>query len=60
MVINNDGIELVKQIKHISVYPVGGTMSDWVNAGPSSILTQAAKSVIIKWEVLVEWLILII
>lgn len=33
MVIENDRIELAKQIKHVSVYPVGGTMSDWVNAG---------------------------
>lgn len=35
---------------HVSVYPVGGTMSDWVNAGSSSIWTQAVKSVTIKWD----------
>ena len=35
---------------HVSVYPVGGTMSDWVSAGSSSIWTQAVKSVIIKWD----------
>ena len=35
---------------HGSVYPVGGTMSDWVSAGSSSIWTQAVKSVIIKWD----------
>lgn len=35
---------------HVSVYPVGGTMSDWVRAGSSSIWTQAVKSVTIKWD----------
>ena len=35
---------------HVSVYPVGGTMSDWVNAGPTSIWTQAVKSVTIRWD----------
>ena len=35
---------------HVSVYPVGGTMSDWVSAGSSSIWTQAVKSVTIKWD----------
>ena len=35
---------------HVSVYPVGGTMSDWVSAGSGSIWTQAVKSVIIKWD----------
>ena len=34
---------------HVSVYPVGGTMSDWVSAGSSSVWTQAVKSVVIKW-----------
>lgn len=35
---------------HVSVYPVGGTMSDWVTAGSNSIWTQAVKSVVIKWD----------
>ena len=35
---------------HVSVYPVGGTMSDWVSAGSSSTWTQAVKSVVIKWD----------
>ena len=35
---------------HVSVYPVNGTMADWVNAGSGSIWTQAVKSVVIKWD----------
>ena len=35
---------------HVSVYPIGGTMADWVNAGSGSIWTQAVKSVVIKWD----------
>lgn len=35
---------------HVSVYPVGGTMSDWINAGSSSVWIQAVKSVVVKWE----------
>ena len=35
---------------HISVYPVGGKMSDWVKAGSSSIWTKAVKSVTVKWD----------
>ena len=35
---------------HVSVYPIGGTMEDWVNTGASSIWTQAVKSVMIKWD----------
>lgn len=30
--------------------PIGGTMTDWVNAGSSSIWTQAVKSVVVKWD----------
>ena len=33
-----------------SVYPIGGTTTDWVNAGSSSIWTQAVKSVVVKWD----------
>ena len=35
---------------HVSVYPVGGTMSDWVKAGAGSVWTQAVKSVVVKWD----------
>lgn len=35
---------------HVSVYPVGGKMSDWVKAGSSSIWTKAVKSVTVKWD----------
>ena len=35
---------------HVSVYPVGGTMSDWVEAGAGSVWTQAVKSVVVKWD----------
>ena len=35
---------------HVSVYPVGGTMSDWVYAGASSTWTYAVKSVVVKWD----------
>lgn len=35
---------------HVSVRPVGGTMDDWINAGSSSVWTQAVKSVVIKWD----------
>ena len=36
-------------LTHVSVRPVGATMEDWINAGSSSIWTQAVKSVVIKW-----------
>ncbi len=35
---------------HVSVYPVGGTLQDWVIAGPNSIWTRAVKSVVVKWD----------
>ena len=35
---------------HVSVRPIGGTMDDWINAGSSSVWTQAVKSVVIKWD----------
>ena len=35
---------------HVSVYPVEGTMADWVGAGPSSVWTYAVKSVVVKWD----------
>ncbi len=34
---------------HVSVRPIGGTMEDWINAGSTSIWTQAVKSVVIKY-----------
>ena len=37
-------------VTHVSVRPVSGTMEDWINAGSSSIWTQAVKSVVIKWD----------
>ena len=36
---------------HVSVYPIGGTLEDWHNAGSSSIWTKAVKSVVVKWKV---------
>ena len=35
---------------HVSVRPIGGTMDDWINAGSSSVWTQAVKSVVTKWD----------
>ena len=35
---------------HVSVRPVGASMEAWINAGSSSIWTQAVKSVVIKWD----------
>ena len=37
-------------VNHVSVFPVGGTLEDWHNAGSSSVWTRAIKSVVIKWE----------
>ena len=34
---------------HVSVIPIGGTMEDWINAGPNSVWTQAVHSVVVKW-----------
>ena len=34
---------------HVSVRPVNATTEDWINAGSSSVWTQAVKSVVIKW-----------
>ena len=35
---------------HVSVRPVGATTEDWINAGSSSVWTQAVKSVVVKWD----------
>ena len=35
---------------HVSVYPIGGTLADWRNAGSSSVWTTAVKSVVVKWD----------
>ena len=35
---------------HVSVFPIGGTLEDWHNAGSSSIWTTAVKSAVIKWD----------
>ena len=35
---------------HVSIYPIGGTMEDWYNAGSSSAWTLAVKSAVIKWD----------
>lgn len=35
---------------HVGVWPVDGTMDDWIKAGSSSKWTQAVKSVVIKWK----------
>ena len=50
--INETGIvyAVVDGMNHVSVYPIGGSMSDWVQAGSTSIWTQAVKSVTIKWD----------
>ncbi len=37
-------------LTHVSVRPIGGTMSDWINEGSSSIWTQAVKSAVVKWD----------
>ena len=37
-------------LTHISVYPVGGTIEGWHNAGSNSIWTQSLKSAVIKWD----------
>ena len=35
---------------HVSVYPAGGTLLDWYNAGSLSVWTVAVKSVVVKWD----------
>ena len=35
---------------HVSVYPIGGTLEDWHNAGSKSVWTTAVKSVVVKWD----------
>ena len=37
-------------ITHVSVRPVGGSIQDWIDAGSSSVWTQAVKSVVVKWD----------
>lgn len=34
----------------VALLTVGATMEDWINAGSSSIWTQAVKSVVVKWD----------
>ena len=35
---------------HVSVYPVGGSMKDWINEGSNSIWTKTLKSIVVKWD----------
>ena len=35
---------------HVSVRPINGTMSDWIEAGSSSRWTAAVNSVVVKWD----------
>ncbi len=35
---------------HVSVYPIGDTMEDWVYTGSGSIWTAAVKFVVVKWD----------
>ena len=50
--LNNSGLLRAVQDgpSHVSVYPIGGTMADWVNAGSGSIWTQAVKASVAKWK----------
>ena len=50
--LNATGLVYAVQDKpnHVGVWPIGGTMQDWVNAGSTSKWTQAVKSVVIKWK----------
>lgn len=36
-------------VNHVSVFPVGGTLADWHNAGSLSVWTATIKSVVVKW-----------
>jgi RHS repeat-associated protein len=38
-------------LTHVSVYPIGGTVRQWHEAGSNSIWTQAVKSVVVKLKV---------
>lgn len=35
---------------HVSVTPIGGTIKEWNDVGSNSILAQAVKSVVVKWD----------
>ena len=35
---------------HVSVKPIGGSVEDWIIAGPTSVWTKAVKAVVIKWD----------
>ena len=50
--INATGILYAVQDRpfHVSIKPVGASMSDWIEAGSNSIWTQTLKSVVIKWD----------
>ena len=50
--LNATGLVYAVQDKpnHVGVWPVGGTMQDWIDAGPNSKWTQAVKSVVITWK----------
>ena len=50
--LNATGLVYAVQDKpnHVAVWPVGGTMQDWIKEGSSSKWTQAVKSVVIPWK----------
>ncbi len=37
---------------HVSVYPIGGTMEDWIKQGTNSIWTGELIQVTKKWDIL--------
>lgn len=52
--VNSTGVLLAVQDKptHVTVYPIGGTVSEWRNLGSSSIWTITLMSVStkVKWD----------
>jgi len=37
-------------LTHVSVFPVGGTMTSWHIAGSTSMWSLAVQSVCVKWD----------
>jgi len=50
--LNSTGIvyAVIDGPNHVSVYPIGGSMRNWIDQGANSIWTQTVKSKVVKWD----------
>ena len=50
--VNSTGVLYAVQdgVNHVTIYPIGGTVKEWHDAGPNSVWTKALESVVVKYK----------